>query len=61
MAGGFAVWLHHAPPPLPPSSKPILEFSLGGLEGWNLALHGWEEGLGGRRQLYKNTVLGAST
>lgn len=58
MAGGFAVWL---PPPPPPSSKPILEFSLGGLEGWNLALHGWEEGLGGRRELYKNTVLGAST
>ena len=45
----------------PTSSKPILEFSLGGLEDWNLALHSWEEGLGGRRELYKNKVLGAST
>lgn len=47
------------PAPPPSSSKSILEFSLGGLEGRDLALLIWEEGLSSRRELYR-TVLGVA-
>ena len=58
MAGGL-----HCPAPLPSPFTLVLEFSLGGLEGWALIWQplSWEGSRAGKRKLYRNTVLGANT
>lgn len=58
MAGG-----RHCPAPLPSPFTLVLEFSLGGLEGWALIwqLLSWEGSRACKRKLYRNTVLGANS